>query len=445
MAYRNRGRGGNAKPKTKDENKNYVVSEDDWESPTISLRPSPVRTRKRVQFPPLQDIDKNTAPPGLTPVTSGTNLVPSQECQPQLDVPPRRIIHPFDSTTSMEVEVDPDEEDISSLESTCTVATSFTRDALKAAPSLSTSSYLRSPSYTSKGSRTSYTTPSSLSTPKRGHSVPSKLMARTEPWSSSEPWTVTTDIDTPPELASKTVVSSTPATAGALPGKSILRKPTVTSAEATIKSDLNSNYAPPLIIPSSSVESKSSEGLPQPQQSSNLEENSGDAANNNDDGFTQHEIWERENASKTMASLTPRLKISREKPPRSRSTLSCNSGRSYYSQYALSKKNSRNRKSISSDFLPPMMSHSRGGRSVQKQLPNLTSVITELRQKEVVFDRAAAIDALKGRILRGEKVTYEEIQAIRKMTLPPHHRHLGYRMPWSTDLYCHKGLVHIPV
>lgn len=80
----------------------------------------------------------------------------------------------------------------------------------------------------------------------------------------------------------------------------------------------------------------------------------------------------------------------------------------------------------------------------RKHMPHLQSVIDELKKKEVVFDRQNTMKAMQKRILRGEKVTYEEIRAIKQMRLPPEHRHVGWRLPWSRDLFCVKGLVHIP-
>ncbi|CAL8117722.1 unnamed protein product [Orchesella dallaii] len=80
----------------------------------------------------------------------------------------------------------------------------------------------------------------------------------------------------------------------------------------------------------------------------------------------------------------------------------------------------------------------------EKEFPNLNQVISKLQESEVFFDREAAVHGLKERILRGEKVTHEEIKAIRHLTVTHSQRHKGYRLPWSKDLYCIKGLVHIP-
>ncbi|ODN06521.1 hypothetical protein Ocin01_00147 [Orchesella cincta] len=86
----------------------------------------------------------------------------------------------------------------------------------------------------------------------------------------------------------------------------------------------------------------------------------------------------------------------------------------------------------------------KAARKREQDFPNLNKVINKLQETEVFFDREAAVRGLKQRILRGERVTHEEIKAIRNLTVTHSQRHKGYRLPWSKDLYCVKGLVHIP-
>lgn len=372
--------------------------------PIAVVRPWPPNKLQFPTIPTIQELDKGISPPGFTPINSATNInVSSCTTTPIATTPePPMMIH---SSTSLEVLLGNE----SSSPSACT-SNSNTDIILTPKEQL----------------------PCILHAKRRNSSLPA---TKTE---SADPAQNLYIVETP-KTAVSTAGSNMSSKRSRTPmKKSILRKP------LSPEKDSNSNIIAPRtdgpVSPTSTVKvsHKSVQNDAIDEEGDSVEELS-----------PKTDVWE--GIKKTLSSHLPSPRQSESKTTQRKNYLTPRA-RSIVSSSSSSILGPRQRfeglsePGGSSEMLWPLRTRRENKYNMKpKRLTQLSSVIHELKRKEVVFDRATAIQGLKARILRGEKVGHDEIQAIRNMTLPPHERHLGYRLPWSTDLYCQKGLVYIAV